>query len=106
MKTQVLSFESREQKTLLILGSLVLVLIGLYIYFMNTGVSNITAFKAAEEKTATLSSEVSSLESEYMALSSEKVSLAYAYSLGFKDVTSADIAYLVIGTKPTLLSLR
>jgi type II secretory pathway component PulM len=106
MHTKTFSIDMREQKIIAILGALVLILAGLYIYFINSGVGSITAYKAAEENIASLSSAVSALESQYLALSGEKVSLNYAYSLGFKDATANDIAYLVVGAKPTSLSLR
>lgn len=106
MNTKILSIDSRERRYLVTLGALVVALAGLYIYFVNSGVASIAAYKAAEEKIAALSPEVSSLEAEYLGLSGEKISLAYAYSLGFKDATAGDMAYLVVGAKPVSLSLR
>ena len=104
--TKTIFIDSREQKIMAILGLAIFVLAGFYLYFINSGVASITARKVAEEKINSLSSEVATLEANYMQLSNEKVSLAYAYTLGFKDVAGSDVAYLVKSDTPVNLSLR
>jgi hypothetical protein len=59
----------------------------LYGYFVNQTILNVVARENIETKLIELSSEVSSLEVEYIKLKN-KIDLEFAYSLGYSDVSN------------------
>ena len=56
----------------------------IYVSFLGNMVFNIVERKTVEAKTRVLNNDVGNLEGEYLAMSN-KVDLALAYSLGFKE---------------------
>jgi hypothetical protein len=65
----------------------ILVGIGLlYVYFVNLTIHNVVARTNAQKQIVELSSSVSELESEYIAIEN-KITLEVAYSKGFEDAT-------------------
>lgn len=79
-------------------------LAGLYVYFVQSTVFNIAAREDGQEQIGSLESEIATLETEYIALSS-KLTLARALELGFEEITADRGAFVAMQTERAV-SLR
>jgi hypothetical protein len=86
MKTQVLTFESRV-RVFWVLVSICFISSILYIYAVSSAVSNTVSRQNLEREVGTLAARIGEMEFTYIGLKNN-VSLAVAYSHGFKDVSS------------------
>lgn len=82
----MISINLRKKVTLSLFGAVILFAL-LYGYFVNQTILNVVARENVETELIELSSEVSSLEVEYIKLKN-KIDLKFAYSLGYRDVSS------------------
>lgn len=82
-----------EKKVLLVLVGIIVSLLVLYVYFVNQTVWNIVARQDMTKTINDTSSDVATLEASYMSLSSS-LTIDHAYTLGFKDITSADTSFI------------
>lgn len=90
------NIEKRILHTLILcLGLLAL----LYVLLLGSMVFNIVGRKALETNTRTLSNEVGDLELNYLSLSN-KVDLAFSYSMGFKET------HITYATRKALGSIK
>lgn len=85
--------EVNRKKIFFILAASVFVLFLAYGYFMGMTLKNIVARQDMARQISQLSSDVATLESSYMAFSSE-LTMDHAYALGFNDVKSADTVFV------------
>jgi hypothetical protein len=93
---------NREKTIFWILFSVFLLLIGLYMFFVRTTISNVVMRQNLESEASSLALSIGSREFEYIS-KRNNVTLALAYSLGFKDSQtkifvsrnpSTEVAYL------------
>ena len=93
-----------EKKALLVLVGTIVSLLVLYVYFVNQTIWNIVARQDMTKSINNTSSDVATLEASYMALSSS-LTIDHAYTLGFKDITSADTTF-VERVNPSSVAIR
>jgi hypothetical protein len=74
----------REKTIFWVLISVLVLFVGFYMYFVRTTISNVVARQNLESEASSLSLEIGSKEFEYIT-KRNAVTLATAYSLGFKD---------------------
>ncbi len=77
-----------EQKLVWVLGAAVLLLGLSYLYLINDSIFHVAARKDAEEKIAVVETEITTLVSDYMAISAT-IDKKRAELLGFQDAGSA-----------------
>ncbi|GEM_PF-5311680 len=68
-------------------AALLLVLFGIYVYFINATIRNVVAFNRLQQSNSAMAVEVNNLQTEYSSLKSA-VSLASAYQSGYQDVAT------------------
>jgi len=90
-----------EKKAFLVLAGLIVSLLVLYVYFVNQTVWNIVSRQDLTKSINTISSDVATLESTYMTLSSS-LTIDHAYALGFKDITAVDTTFVDRPTAKTV----
>ncbi len=93
MKTKTLKINTKniEQKLVWgVFGLLVFSAIS-YVYFVNQTILNIVARENLEADIVVMNSEISELEFEYIA-QKNKITLNYAYSLGYEDADNVKFA--------------
>jgi hypothetical protein len=93
MKNLVHTNPILQKKTFFILATIALVFLGGYAYFVNKTVWNVVSRQHAVKEISKISSEVAELEAAYMSLSGT-LTLDHAYTLGFREVTSADTVFV------------
>ncbi|HET8574572.1 MAG TPA: hypothetical protein VFM02_00155 [Candidatus Paceibacterota bacterium] len=86
-----LKYKRLEEKVVIGSGTLLLLLFGLYGYFINATILNIVGERNMENQTEQASAKVSQLEYQYVALSSG-LNMAYAEQLGFHPVDNPEFA--------------
>jgi len=93
MKTKTLKINTKniEQKLIWGVFGLLLFFSISYVYFINQTILNIVARENLEGDIVALNSEISEMEFEYIA-QKNKITLSYAYSVGFKDANNVKFA--------------
>lgn len=83
---------SEEKKKVIFWGltTCLSLMIGIYVYSLNTAVFNVAKRGAIEKNISDLHNSVASLESKYISLKKD-ISLDLAYSLGYRDIESTII---------------
>lgn len=106
MTQQIITTAKRLERpvTLYVFGVMVLLLAMSYIYLINGTVMHVVMRNSAEVEIATLTSSMGDLEGNYLALENS-IDMAYANSLGFKEVKS-DKAYVSLGSSVAGLSFN
>lgn len=84
-----------------LLWALALVLVVLYLYFVNSSVFGIMAHEKTKEEADDLRSAIASLEAEYLVLS-DRVNLAEAKNQGFEEVAQNDIVAVTVSSTGNL----
>ena len=92
------------KRILSVLVLCVVISLGLYVYFVSTSIINILVRKEIENKITAVSSRMSDLEAEYLVRKNE-ITLEYAYTQGFANVTSKQFAVRV-GTEVNELTFN
>ena len=81
-----------EYRLLRVLGISMGALVFLYLYFVSASVLNVIAQKEADRASATLESNIGSLEGTYFALA-ENITASHARTLGLEPLTQASYVY-------------
>lgn len=81
------NIENLEQKLIWVFGAAVLLLGLSYLYLINDSIFHVAARKDAEEKIAVVETEITTLVSDYMAISAT-IDEKRAEALGFKEAGS------------------
>lgn len=104
-QTKTIAIANIQTKIMWTLFVAVILLLASYLYLVNKSVYNIVERKQAEESINSLNTEVAMLETEYMTLTTTKINLDYAHSLGYKDVPN-NLSYIARSVKPSAISMR
>lgn len=102
---KILKKEDLDRQLIGLSAIAILILCFFYVYFVNQSIFNINQRRINENKIGDLQTKVASLESTYMSLTSEKVNLAFAHSLGFKDARD-EYTFAVRNNKAVSLSYQ
>lgn len=89
IKKQLSNVEGKEKQIFYSMMMLLIVVSFMYGYFVKETIMNVVAREKLITESRNLSSQISDLESSYIA-AKNKVTIDLAYSKGFKDVTSTD----------------
>ena len=81
-----------ERKLVLIASGAIFVTLSLYVFFVGRTVFNIVERKTAESQMRFLSSNINTLQVEYMSLT-KNIDLTFANSLGFKESDNTFFAH-------------
>jgi len=103
-KVKVATITNVEKNLFYMFFVVAILLLGSYLYLVNMSVLNIVAREKTQVEIGRLTTLVASQESEYLALANREVTVDYARSLGFKEVTSGQ-GYAVPTKKTVTLSL-
>lgn len=71
----------------------VILMIFAYIYFVNAIVWHVASRQETEKKLSDLTTQMASLEAVYVGLTSN-INIDHAYTLGFKDISSAETQFV------------
>lgn len=103
VKTVLYQFEEHDRRIFWISAVFFIFSLSLYIYFLGVSVFAVIARKGAEQRSASITANVMTLESRYVAMS-KKIDLAMAREHGFTEVIAP--LYVNGGAKGETLSLR
>lgn len=82
----ILQFEEHDRRIFWILGGLLALVLASYVYFLGVSVYAVIARKQAQLYTGKINSQISQLESQYVALD-RNINLALAHERGFSDIS-------------------
>jgi hypothetical protein len=77
------------KRVLSLLASLLAIFVVLYVYFVSSSIVNVLVREEVDFDIAVISSEISELEARYLE-EKNKMTLEYAYTLGFNDLKKKD----------------
>ena len=84
MKSHAL-IQTNAKNTFWVLTVDTVMLVGTYVYLLNTAVFNVVKRGAAEKQISAANSKITELETKYISLKNN-INLELAYSLGYKEV--------------------
>ncbi len=103
VKSVLLQFEEHDRRIFWIFVAFFIFSLSLYIYFLGVSVFAVIERKGAEQRSASLTANIMSLESRYVTMS-KKIDLALAHERGFVEVAAP--LYVNGGQKGDTLTLR
>ena len=103
-KVKVAAITNIEKNLFYMFFVAAILLLGSYLYFVNMSVMNIVAREKAKSEIGKLATLVATEEAEYLALANSEITVDYARTLGFENVTS-DHGYVVSANRAVTLSL-
>ena len=86
VKSVLLQFEEHDRQILYIFVVFFIFSLSLYVYFLGVSVFAVVERKGAEQRSASLTASIMSLESRYVTMS-KRIDLALAHERGFVEVT-------------------
>lgn len=87
VKSVLLQFEEHDRRIFWIFVVFFVFSLSLYIYFLGVSVFAVIERKGAEQRSASITANVMSLESRYVEMS-KKIDLALAHERGFVEITA------------------
>ncbi len=87
VKSVLLQFEEHDRRIFWIIVAFFVCSLSLYIYFLGVSVFAVIERKGAEQRSASITANIMSLESRYVAMS-KKIDLALARERGFVEIVA------------------
>ena len=103
VRSVLLQFEEHERRILWIFVAFFIFSLSLYIYFLGVSVFAVIERKGAEQRAASLTANIMSLESRYVTMS-KRIDLALAHERGFVEITTP--VYVSASKKGETLTIR
>ncbi|MEK7477945.1 MAG: hypothetical protein AAB645_01075 [Patescibacteria group bacterium] len=98
-QTRAIFIEHIQTRLIWTLLVTLVLLLSSYLYLVNRSIFNIVERKQAEETINSLNTKVAMLETDYMTLTTSKINLDYAHSLGYQNVLNS-LSYIAKSVKP------
>ncbi|HJO89713.1 MAG: hypothetical protein QGH85_00370 [Candidatus Pacebacteria bacterium] len=105
MRTQAVQINKFEKRAFVVLVFIILILFGLYLYFISKSIVNVIVREEINSDVAAVSSTISELETRYIA-HKEAIDIEFAKSAGFKILKEKKfVAKKSLARKGTALNL-